>query len=220
MISIDCSNGTLLANGVCNDETNYAECNFDGGDCCGSCINTDYCTNCSCIANYTGNEVSNPLLGNGYCNDVYDTAECNFDGGDCCGQCEIIFITLESNAKGAQASKEGIYYNSSIVNGKPSWTSISQAIWYDQQYNDWNIGSLDDIGSSTSGIYSDDGNLCPFHLPSEMWKYSNNGWTSAGVGEINVACLNGNLSKYKQFTNDSIIAKSIIFICNLQLLKC
>ena len=80
-----------------------------------------------------------------------------------------------------------------MVNGKPSWTSISQAIWYDQDFENWKVGSLNNIGSSTAGIKSGDGSLCPFHLPSEMWKYNNNGWTSAGVGEINVACLNGNL---------------------------
>ena len=79
-----------------------------------------------------------------------------------------------------------------MVNGKLSWTSTSSAIWYDQQGNDWNVGMLDDVGSTMAVIYGDDGNLCPFDLPSEMWKYSNNGWTSAGTNEINVACLSGN----------------------------
>ena len=40
----------LVENGVCNDETNIADCNFDGGDCCGGCANTDYCSNCVCHA--------------------------------------------------------------------------------------------------------------------------------------------------------------------------
>ena len=38
------------ANGICNDETNSAECEFDGGDCCGACINTDNCSECLCHA--------------------------------------------------------------------------------------------------------------------------------------------------------------------------
>ena len=29
----DCPNTELVENGVCNDESNNAECNFDGGDC-------------------------------------------------------------------------------------------------------------------------------------------------------------------------------------------
>ena len=44
----DCSNGTLVGNGICNDETNNVECYFDGGDCCGACINTEYCSQCIC----------------------------------------------------------------------------------------------------------------------------------------------------------------------------
>ena len=121
-------------------------------------------------------------------------AECNFDGGDCCGQCETITITLENNAQAAQGSMEGIYHNSSMVNGKPSWTSTSQAIWYHQSSNSWNIGFLDNIGTTLVGFYSNHGSQCPFDLPSEIWFYwVDNSWTSAGVGEINVACLNGNL---------------------------
>ena len=46
----DCSNGILIANGMCNDETNNDECNFDGGDCCGDCINTEHCSECVCYA--------------------------------------------------------------------------------------------------------------------------------------------------------------------------
>ena len=30
-----CDNVGLVGNGVCNDETNIAGCNYDGGDCCG-----------------------------------------------------------------------------------------------------------------------------------------------------------------------------------------
>ena len=33
---------------MCNDETNIAECIYDGGDCCGACINTDICSECTC----------------------------------------------------------------------------------------------------------------------------------------------------------------------------
>ena len=38
----------LIANGFCNDESNNAGCNFDGGDCCGFCVNTEYCLDCLC----------------------------------------------------------------------------------------------------------------------------------------------------------------------------
>ena len=47
----DCSGPLeLLDNGVCNDEVNNPECSFDGGDCCGDCINTELCSTCLCHA--------------------------------------------------------------------------------------------------------------------------------------------------------------------------
>ena len=79
---LDCP--TLIGDGYCNDETNILDCGYDGGDCCGSCVITDYCTKCECIANITENEIPNALVGNGYCNDVTNNQQCDFDGGDCC----------------------------------------------------------------------------------------------------------------------------------------
>ena len=73
-----------MSNGYCNDEANNKECGFDGGDCCGPCINTDYCSNCSCIGHFDGDVVYNPLLGDGFCNDETNNAACDYDYGDCC----------------------------------------------------------------------------------------------------------------------------------------
>ena len=119
-------------------------------------------------------------------------SECINNGTDCCGKCKAITITLENNADAAQGSKKGIYHNSSVVNGKPSWTSNSNVIWYNQGY--WLIGALNYIGQFSASIYSDVGSQCPFDLPSEMWKYSDNGWLSAGANEINVDCPEGNFT--------------------------
>ena len=191
----------MIGDGYCNDETNNPDCVYDGGDCCGSCINTDYCTNCTCIGDVFSNRVPNALAGDGQCNDEMNTAECNFDGGDCCGHCQTISITLENNALVAQGSKEGIYHNSSMVNGKASWTSTSQAIWYDQELSNWNIGPLDDIGTKMAEIISDygccHGIKCPFELPSEKWTYlDNNNWIIAETNEIKVDSGKGNFPKY------------------------
>ena len=32
--------------GYCDDIINILDCSFDGGDCCGSNVNTQYCTEC------------------------------------------------------------------------------------------------------------------------------------------------------------------------------
>ena len=46
---LGCHNITLVGNGLCDDETNILECNFDDGDCCGSNITTSHCTECQCL---------------------------------------------------------------------------------------------------------------------------------------------------------------------------
>ena len=74
----------LVGDGFCNDETNNAACNYDGGDCCGSCINTKYCKNCTCFGKIIGNGASNPFIGDGFCNDETNNAFCSYDHGDCC----------------------------------------------------------------------------------------------------------------------------------------
>ena len=50
----------FIGDGVCNDQTNIAECAYDGLDCCSI------------------------MVGDGICNDETNNFECNYDGGDCC----------------------------------------------------------------------------------------------------------------------------------------
>ena len=76
-----------------------AKCDFDGGDCCGSNVNTDYCTECLCLegggggsggsTTPTGTTTSGGCnldwITDGYCDDINNHLACNYDGGDCCG---------------------------------------------------------------------------------------------------------------------------------------
>ena len=70
----------LIGNGFCNN----VGCNFDNGDCCGTCVNVDYCSLCECLSAEPGNGISNALVANGVCNDETNTINCGFDGFDCC----------------------------------------------------------------------------------------------------------------------------------------
>ena len=47
---------TLIGNGFCNDETNNAECNYDGGDCCVN-IRGQFCSECNCLV---GGKITSP----------------------------------------------------------------------------------------------------------------------------------------------------------------
>ena len=56
---LGCTIPAWVGDGYCDDVTNNMECNYDGGDCCGSDINTQYCSECQCIANGTTNGTTN-----------------------------------------------------------------------------------------------------------------------------------------------------------------
>ena len=47
----DCAHGHMVGDGYCDDGANNIECLYDGGDCCGSCINTEHCSECACLGN-------------------------------------------------------------------------------------------------------------------------------------------------------------------------
>ena len=38
-----------IGDGYCDDINNNLDCTYDGGDCCGSNVNTDYCNVCQCL---------------------------------------------------------------------------------------------------------------------------------------------------------------------------
>ena len=63
----DCSNPEVLGNGYCNDETNNADCNYDGGDCCLSSPITDLCSECACS---TTGVITSPGYPGDYANDL------------------------------------------------------------------------------------------------------------------------------------------------------
>ena len=71
---------------ICDDENNKEECDWDGGDCCGSNVNIEYCNFCECHEpNFEVKQCKYKHISNGICNDVNNNEECKWDGGDCCG---------------------------------------------------------------------------------------------------------------------------------------
>ena len=50
---LGCTNPAWVGDGYCDDITNNMACNYDGGDCCGDNVNTQYCSECQCIGNGT-----------------------------------------------------------------------------------------------------------------------------------------------------------------------
>ena len=76
-----------VGDGFCDDAANIANCNYDGGDCCGLEIDNSYCQICECFTEETNEECSIPsLVGDGICDDLANFPVCNYDNGDCCGE--------------------------------------------------------------------------------------------------------------------------------------
>ena len=91
-----CNQG-WIGDGYCDDINNNLDCTYDGGDCCGSNVNTQYCTECQCLeggggsgggttpSGTTGSGGCNQgWIGDGYCDDINNNLDCTYDGGDCC----------------------------------------------------------------------------------------------------------------------------------------
>ena len=63
--------------GYCQDWGNHEACEYDGGDCCGSDVNTTHCSGCQCLDPIHGGGGSAVKVSNGI----------DFDS-ECCSTCE------------------------------------------------------------------------------------------------------------------------------------
>ena len=85
-----------VGDGFCNDATNKEICDYDGGDCCTTFINVEYCRTCICHEDGKRHlEIGMNIteLGpcpiqhykdDGFCDDETNISDCDWDGGDCC----------------------------------------------------------------------------------------------------------------------------------------
>ena len=96
---------------------------------------------------------------------------------------------MKNSALKKQGSLQGTFKLQSIVNGRPSWSSESHAIWYIPKDKDWAIGNLGNIGATMKGITAAGND--PQHITS--WKYYNGDeWMSPDEkNDIIVECIDG-----------------------------
>ena len=106
---------------------------------------------------------------------------------DC--QCPYLIVSLANEALAHQFNRQGTYQLSEEINGKPSWKSGTEAIWYYPDFKEWAIGPLSDIGTSNRGISSKyDGEYdCPQQVPE--WSYwDGTEWQNAGSNDVSLQC--------------------------------
>ena len=108
--------------------------------------------------------------------------------------CGSLRVKLKNEALTQQSYWQGSYQFSLTVNGRPSWTSKSRAIWYVPQFKDYRIGHLKDIGATRGGITASENDEVadPQHIM--YWKYhkDGDGWVSpTEESDIIVECIDG-----------------------------
>ena len=62
--SDDCGSPQWFGDNYCDDENNNEECGWDGGDCCGDNVNTQFCSACECLDPNKGDDGIEKLSGN------------------------------------------------------------------------------------------------------------------------------------------------------------
>merc|ERR1712108_132393 len=82
-----CGSPQWFGDDYCDDDNNNEECGWDGGDCCGDVVNTQYCSACECLdPNGTPAACGSPQwFADDICDDDNNNEACGWDGGDCCG---------------------------------------------------------------------------------------------------------------------------------------
>ena len=95
---------------------------------------------------------------------------------------------MKNNVLGSHNGKPGTYKLSSTINGKPSWITESQAIWFIPQWNQWAIGPLDSLGTTFRGIRSDQFAKGPQNVVVWAYNVKNKGWWPAN-NDIIVECI-------------------------------
>ena len=104
----------------------------------------------------------------------------------------MVIVTLKNGALASQGSMQGIYQISDRINGKPSWTSVSNAIWYSLNFG-WLIGTQDNIGGDICRIYGAD-DYGGLDDTNNQWNYyDGSNWVSATSNEININCTSKDL---------------------------
>ena len=105
---------------------------------------------------------------------------------------------MANEALANQNGRQGPYQFYKNINGKPSWKSETNAIWYYPEYKDWMIGPFENIGTDIRGITTwwqigDEDYDCPQQVPSDKWVYMdvNGEWQYASSNDVSILCTTG-----------------------------
>ena len=100
--------------------------------------------------------------------------------------CQTIKITLKNEVLTHWEKFQDTYEQSTLVNGKHSWTSQSKAIW--NCGNVWWIGSLNNIGKAV-GAFTTTGMLLGANENGKWESFIKKAWKKLDKNDFNIECI-------------------------------
>ena len=127
---------------------------------------------------------------------------------------------MSGNVSSSQWERAGDYHlEPAFVNEHPSWSNANNAIWFNDDYDAWDVGYREDLGTifRVLSAYSQGGLVCPYDIDSTTWRFAawSGGWTFAQAGEISITCSrsqgrkNNHMYQYVQWLTIAIVFELI-----------
>ena len=122
---------------------------------------------------------------------MFDYNFSGFGTSNCCSRIRVTLSGVVENKQG-QYGRAGTYQKASgLENNRSYWNQIDgdQALWWDNSYNNWNIESSSDLGSTTADIYSVQDSSCP--TSDNLFKYhiGDNEFVLAPINSVSIQCV-------------------------------
>ena len=86
-----------------------------------------------------------------------------------------ISVSMTGRVYQEHSKRTGIY-EKQMNESYPYWVKNDTALWLDQEFGNWKIGSLENVGSSTASLKSDYLTLCPESSSVGWQAYYNGEW--------------------------------------------
>ena len=109
----------------------------------------------------------------------------------------MVTVNLKNEVSVEKKEFAGDYQISETVNGKPSWKSGENAIWYVPDGNNWLIGYLNKLGEDESEFFAPN-NYGGLADDRNVWKYSDGStWiTPSDSNDVIISSSGGKKSKF------------------------
>ena len=116
----------------------------------------------------------------------------------------MVTVSLKNEVSVHKKEFAGDYQISETVNGKPSWKSGENAIWYVPDGNNWLIGYLNKLGEDESEFFAPN-NYGGLADNRNVWKYSD-GSTWITPSDSNDVIISSSGGTGKSFSEALILA--------------